>query len=120
MSAYISPVNTPLDISRRKKPKSSDMSGHSLYVLDLDGGPKRALTAVLVGDGGGQLDGVAARVEGLDDGCVLLRHVLAPDLARASHLGIVGLEILGEQQEAPDLLRLRQGLVAPADLVADQ
>src|ERR1700741_3713143 len=110
MSAYISPVSTPLEISSRKKPKSSDMGDRALDVLDVHGGFQRALAAVLVRDGGGQLDGVASRVEGVDDRRVLLRHVSAPDLAGARHLRVVGLEILGQQQEAPDLLRLRQGL----------
>src|SRR4029453_6472034 len=120
MSAYISPVNTPLEISSRKKPKSSDMGDGSLDVLDVNGGSQRALATVLVGDGRAQLDVAAARVEGLDDRRILLGHVPAPDLAGARHLRVVALQVLGQQQEAPDLLRVRQGFVASAYLVADQ
>src|SRR5262245_63226119 len=103
MSAYISPVSTPLEISSRKKPKSSDMGDGPLDVLDVHGRFQRPLAAVLVGDGGGQLDVAAARVEGLDDRRVLLGHVTAPHLAGARHLRVVGLQVLGEQQEAPHL-----------------
>src|SRR4029453_5493402 len=120
MSEYISPTSTPLEISSKKKPKSSDMSGGPLDILDVHGGAQRALAAVLVGDGRGQLDAVAPRVEGLDDRRVLLRHVPAPHLAGAGHLGVVGLQVLGQEQEPPGLLGVGQRLVAPTDLVADQ
>src|SRR4029453_6227951 len=120
MSENISPTNTPLEISNKKKPKSSDMSGGPLDVLDVHGGLQRALAAVLVSDGGAQLDGVAPGVEGLDDRGILLRHVPAPDLAGARHLGVVGLQVLGQEQEAPDLLGVGQRLVATTDLVANQ
>src|SRR5262245_66306080 len=106
MSAYISPVSTPLEISSRKKPKSSDMGDGSLDVLDVHGGLQRALAAVLVGDGGGELDVATPRVEGLDDRRVFLGDVTASHLAGARHLRVVGLQVLGQQQKAPHLLRL--------------
>src|SRR6185436_21186711 len=100
MSEYIRPTSTPLDIRSRKKPKSSDMGDGSLDVLDVNGGLQRALAAVLVGDGRAQLDVAAARVERVDDRRVLLGHVPPPDLAGARHLRVVGLQVLGQQQEA--------------------
>src|SRR5213594_1797546 len=121
MSEYIRPIRSPFDIKRQKKPRSSD-TGHrrGVDVLDAHTRLHDGLTAVLVGDGGLQLDRAAARVERVDDRRVLLGHEAPPDFSRPRHLGVVGLEVLGEQEEAPDPCRLRQGLVALADLLADQ
>src|SRR5207247_1443773 len=64
--------------------------------------PERGLPAILVGDHGRQLDRVPARVEGVDDGRVLLRDVPPADLSGAGDFGVVGVEVFGEQQEPPD------------------
>ncbi len=50
ISAYMSPMRIPLDISSRKKPKSSDTGGRSFHVLDPDARLDGGLPAVLVGD----------------------------------------------------------------------
>src|SRR6266850_5809860 len=102
MSEYMRPIRMPLVISSTKKPRSSAMDGHPLDVLDVDRGPQRPLAAILVGDGRRQLDGGAARIERVGDRRVLLGDVAAPDLARTRHLGVVGLQVLGQQQEAAD------------------
>src|SRR5713101_2778276 len=109
MSEYMSPTITPFDMSRKKKPSVSDMSRRPLHVLDLDARLDGRLPAVLVGDGGGQVDLALARVEGVDDGRVLLRDEPAPHLAGARHLGVVGLQVLVQEEEAPDLRGIREG-----------
>src|SRR6266478_7669997 len=108
MSEYMSPISTPFDISRKKKPRVSDMSRRPRHVLDLDARLDGRLAAVLVGDGGGQVDLVLTRVEGVDDGGVFLGDEAAPHLAGARHLGVVGLQILGQEEEAPDLRGIRE------------
>src|SRR6267143_1448341 len=118
--AMTTAITGPFDISRKKKLRSSDMGRRpGVDVLDLHARLHDALPAVLVGDGGLQLDRVTARVERVDDRSVLLGHEASPHLARARHLGVVGLQILGEEQEAANPRRLRQGLVALADLLPD-
>src|SRR5262245_52871220 len=119
MSEYMRPMSSPLDISSMKKPRSSDMGGHLLGGVDVHGRAHGGLAAVLVGDGRGQLHAVLASVEGVDYRRVLLGHVAPAHLAGASHLGVVGLQVLGEEQEAPDLLGLGERLVAAPDLLGD-
>src|SRR5574341_894332 len=118
------PISTPLDISSRKKPSASGMGERldrpALDVHDLHARLERRLAAVLVRDRRRQLDLVLPRVEGLDDGRVLLDDVAPAYLTGAGHLGVVGLKILGEQEAAAHLDRVRQRLVALADLLADQ
>src|SRR5215813_14619060 len=97
------PISTPFERRRRKKPNSSDMGGRSLHVLDAGPRLDRRLPSILVGDDGGQLHLGAAAVEGVDYRGVLLRHEAAAHLAGARHLRVVGLEILGEEEEAADL-----------------
>src|SRR6185436_9081069 len=120
MSAYMSPMRIPLDIKSRKKPKSSDTSGGSLHVLDPDARLDGGLPAVLVRDRRRQLDLVLAAVERADHLRILVGHVEAPHFPGARHLRVVGLQVLGEQQEATDPRRLRQCLVRLRDLLADQ
>src|SRR6266542_2925850 len=108
MSAYISPMRIPLESSSSKKPKSSDTDGRSLDVLDAGARLDGRLPAILVGDGRGQLHLVPAPVERVDDRRVLLGDEPAAHLARARHLRVVGLQILGEEQEAADPGGLRQ------------
>src|SRR2546426_2043693 len=120
MSAYISPTRMPLESSRRKKPRSSDTGGRSLDVLDPDTRLESGLATVLVGDGRGQLDLVLARVERVDHRSVFLGDEAPPHLARACDLGIVRLQVLGEEQEAPDAGGLGQRRVPLGDLLADQ
>src|SRR5437773_7406101 len=121
ISEYMSPISSPFDISRKKKPSSSGTRGHLRVDVfhphaRLEGG----LAAVLVGDGGRELHVVAARVERVDDRLVLLGHEASPHLAGARHLGVVGLEVLGQEQEPANLRGLRQRLVALADLLTDE
>src|SRR5262245_34735812 len=121
ISEYISPIRRPFDMSRKKKPRSSDTCGHlRLDVFDAHPGLHGGLTAVLERDGRRELDLVAARVERLDDRRVLLGHEAPAHLAGARHLGVVGLEVLGQEQEPAKLRGLRQGLVALANLLADE
>src|SRR6266851_4479094 len=120
MSEYMSPIRTPFDMRRKKKPKVSDMSGRPFHVLDPDPRLDARLSAVLVRDGGGQVHLAQARVEGVDDRRVFLGHVPAPHLAGARHLGVVGLQVLGQEEEAPDLRGIRERLVALPDLLGDE
>src|SRR5262245_61623792 len=120
ISAYISPIRIPFETSSRKNPKSSPTGGHPLDVLDLYPGSDRRLPPVLVGHRGGQLHLVLAAVEGLDDLRVLLRDEAPPHLAGAGHLGVVGVEILGQEQEAPDPGGVGQRRVGLGDLLGDQ
>src|SRR5262245_51841158 len=117
MSEYIRPIRRPFEISRKKNPRSSD-TGHRwcVDVLDPYARLHDGLSPVLVGDGRLELDRLPTRVEHVDDRRVLLGHEAPPHLARARHLGVVGLEVLREQEEAADPRGLRQGLVALADL----
>src|SRR5437773_1171663 len=115
-----SPMRMPLESSRRRKPRSSDTGGRSLDVLDLDPRLDGGLPAVLVGDGRGQLDLVLARVERVDHRSVFLGDEAPPHLARARDLGVVGLQVLGEEEEALDARGLGQRRVPPGDLLADQ
>src|SRR4029450_1813306 len=100
MRAYIRPVRSPLERSRKKKFSSSDMRGNPLDVRDpharLDGG----LPAVLVGDDGRELDLLGASIESVDDRSVLLENEAPPHLARPGHLGVVRFRVLGEEQES--------------------
>src|SRR5712692_10571097 len=120
MSAYMSPMRSPLDISSRKNPKSSDTGRRSFDVFDPDARFDVGLPAVLVGDARRQFDLVLASVERVDHGGVPLRHESPAHLAGARHLGVVRLEILGQEEEPPDLGGVRQCLVPLADLLADQ
>src|SRR5712692_9342456 len=120
MSEYMSPISTPFDMSRKKKPRVSDMSGRPFHVLDPNLRLDVRLSAVLVRDGGSQVDLAQARVEGVDDRRVFLGHVPAPHLAGARHLGVVGLQVLGQEEEAPDLRGIRERLVALPDLLRDE
>src|SRR6266540_623360 len=120
MSAYISPTRIPLESSSSRKPRSSSMRERSLDVLDAGARLDGRLPAVLVGDGRGQLDLVLAPVEGVDHRHVLLGNEPPPHLARPRALGVVGIQVLSEEEEAPDPQSLRQGPVALGDLLADQ
>src|SRR5262245_5564879 len=113
MSEYIRPVRIPFDIRSIANWKSSDM-GHGsgarrrLDVLDHDAGTDLGLPAVLVRDGRGDLDVTLAAVEGGNETGILLHDVPAAQLARARHLRVVCLEVLGEQEEAAGPCGLRQ------------
>src|SRR5262249_34380765 len=126
ISEYMRPISTPLDSSSSENCQSS-MHGvppgagrRRLDVLDLHARLGRRRASILVGDRRGQLDLAASRVEGVDDPRVLLGHVAPPHLARARHLGVVGVEVLGQQEEPPDPCGIRQRRVALVDLLADQ
>src|SRR3989442_13795460 len=104
----MSPMRIPLDIrSTKNRPSTSSMRDRPFDVLHAYARPERGLPAILVGDHGRQLDRVRARVEGVDDGRVLLRDVPPTDLARAGDLGVARVEAFGERQQPPDLGRLR-------------
>src|SRR5262245_9326442 len=120
ISAYISPMRTPFEIRSRRNPRSSNTGGRSLHVLDPDVGLDDGLPAVLVGDRGGQQGLVLPAVERLDHRRVFVRDVAPAHLARPGHLCVVGLEVLGEEEEPPDLRRVRQRHVALPDLLPDQ
>src|SRR5215471_18770691 len=117
---YMRPMSSPLERRRRKKPNSSDMGRRPLHILDTRSRLDRGLPPILVGDGGGQLYLGAAAVEGVDHRGVLLRHEAAAHLAGACHLRVVGLEILGEEEEAADLRAVGQGLIGFGDLARDE
>src|SRR5438105_6921370 len=72
-------------------------------LLDADVGPDGGRAAVLVGHLGFDLRPVARAVERLDQGLVLAGDVAATDLARARDLLVVGVELLVQDQEPPDL-----------------
>src|SRR5216117_1126747 len=117
----MSPMRIPLDIrSTKNRPSTSSMRDRPFDVLHAYARPERGLPAILVGDHGRQLDRVPARVEGVDDGRVLLRDVPPADLSGAGDFGVVGVEVFGEQQEPPDSGRVRQRGVALTDLLPDQ
>src|SRR5713101_2898165 len=120
MSAYISPMRIPLDIRSRKNPNSSDTAARSFHVLDVDAGLDGGLPAILVSDGGGQLDRLLASVQRIDHGSVPLGHESPAHLAGARHLRVVRLEVLRQQEEATELRGVGQGLVSRADLLPDQ
>src|SRR5437867_3079444 len=88
-----SPISTPFDMSRKKKPRVSDMSGRPFHVLDPDLRLDDRLPAVLVGDGRGQVHLVPAGVERVDDRRVFLGDETPPYLAGACHLGVVGFQV---------------------------
>src|SRR5258705_10650336 len=114
MSEYMSPMRTPLVTSASVKSQSN------MHVLDGDpGAHSRALT-VFVGDLGGDLGLGRAAVERLDHRRVLFRDHAPAQLARARDLGVVGVEVLGEQQEAPHAVGGEQALVAALDLAANE
>src|SRR6185436_16134393 len=114
MSEYMSPISTPLVTSTSVNPQSN------MDVLDGDLGSHGRALAVLVGDFGGDLGLGCAAIEGFDHGCILLGDDAAAQLPRASDLGVVGIEILGEQQETPNTRGFKQALVALLDLRPDQ
>src|SRR5258708_21016116 len=114
MSEYISPISTPLVTSASVKPQSS------MDVLDGDLRGHGPALAVLVSHFGGDLGFARAAVERIDDRGVFLRDDAPAQLARARDLGVVGVEILGEQQEAAHARRAEQAQVAFLDLGADQ
>src|SRR6267143_1667331 len=84
MSEYMSPISTPFDMSRKKKPRVSDMSRRPFHILDLDPRLDVRLAAVLVRDGGVQVDGdhgghevpLMAEGDGLADERAVLELVL--------------------------------------------
>src|SRR6185436_17730837 len=117
ISEYIKPIITPFDMSRKKKASASDMGGLSLHVLDVDARANDGLPAVLVGDARGQLHLAGAAVEGLDHRRVLLGHEPPAHLPGPRHLGVVGLEVLGEEENAADAGGLRQRRVGLGDLL---
>src|SRR6185503_11215218 len=114
MSEYISPISTPLVISASVKPQSS------MDVLNGDLRAHGGALAVLVGHFGGDLGLARAAVQRLDDRRVLLGDDAPAQLAGARDLGVVGVEILGEQQESAHARRAEQALVALLDFGADQ
>src|SRR5262245_7196612 len=120
MRAYMSPMRSPLDRRSSRKPSSSDTGGCSFHVFDVDTRLDRRLPAVLVRDGRGQLDLVLAAVQRLDHRRVLVGDEAAADLAGSRHLGVVRVQVLGQQEEATELRGVRQGLVALPDLLADE
>src|SRR2546428_3376897 len=80
---------------------------------------------VLVGDLRLDLRAVAVAVEGLDEGRVLLADVAAAHLTRPRDLLVVGVELLVQDQELPDLgplehLVLQQAAIDALDLLLDQ
>src|SRR3990170_2472416 len=119
MREYMSPIRMPLDI-RRAKNCHSNTRRRLLHILDLDARLDRRLAAVLVGDRRRQLYLIPAGVEGVDDRRVLLGDEAAADLARARDLGVIGLQVLREQEEAPDLRGVGEGPVALLDLLSDE
>src|SRR5262245_2821695 len=120
MSAYIRPMSTPLLSSSRKNPNSSGMGWHALHVLDPHPRLHGGLTAVFERDRGGELDLRSPRIERADHRLVLFRDEPTADLPRPRHLGVIRLEIFGEQEEPPDLGGRGEGLVDLLDLAADQ
>src|SRR5207248_9234735 len=110
MSEYMSPISTPFDMSRKKKPRVSDMSGCPFHVLDPDLRLDDRLPAVLVGDGCGQVHLVPAGVERVDDRRVFLGDETPPYLAGACHLGVVAFHVLDQEMEAPELGGVGMGL----------
>src|SRR3989304_1316539 len=113
MREYMSPI-------RMAKNCHSNTRRRLLHILDLDARLDRRLAAVLVCDRRRQLYLIPAGVEGVDDRCVLLGDEAAPDLARARDLGVIGLQVLREQEEAPDLRGVGEGPVALLDLLSDE
>src|SRR6266568_809544 len=120
MSEYMSPISTPFDMSRKKKPRVSDMSGRPFHVLDPDLRLDDRLPAVLVGDGRGQVHLVPAGVERVDDRRVFLGDETPPYLAGACHLGVVGFQVLVQEKEAPDLRGVGKRLIPLPDLLCDE
>src|SRR5689334_17095133 len=114
MSEYMRPISTPLATSASVKPQSNT------DVLDGDPGAQRRALAVFIGDFGGDLGLGRAVVERLDHRLVFLRDHAAPELPCARDLGVVGVEILGEQEEPPHARGPEQPLVAALDLGADE
>src|SRR5512144_1276321 len=120
IKVYIRPIMMPLDSSRRRNPKSSNTGRGLRDVLDAHARLDGRLSAILVGDARRKLGLGLPPVQRVDHRGVLVGHVAAPNLAGPRDLRVVGFQVLGEQEEAPDPRPLRQRLVAPADLVADQ
>src|SRR4029077_5371800 len=119
ISVYIRPIMMPLDSSRSRKPKSSATGRGLRDVLDAHARLDGRLSAVLVGDARRKLGLPGPPVQRVDHRRVLVGHVAPPHLAGPRDLRVVGLQVLGEQEEAPDPGGLRQRLVSPADLFAD-
>src|SRR6266446_481379 len=119
ISVYIRPIMMPLDSSRRRNPKSSNTGRGLRDVFDAHAGLDGRLSAILVGDARRELGFRHPPVERIDHRRVLVGHVATSDLAGPGDLRVVGLQVLGEQEEPPDPRPLRQRLVASADLVAD-
>src|ERR1700730_8922840 len=127
ISVYISPIITPLVISTSVNCQSRSSMGwfhqrrrRFVGAVDRHVRPNRRFASIFVGDVGDELDVALAAVERLDDRIVFLGDVAPPDLAGAGDLVVVGVELLVQQQEAPDPRRRRQAGVALADLVANQ
>src|SRR6185369_8859330 len=110
MSEYISPISTPLVTSTSVNPQSNT------DILDDNLRPHGRALAVLVGHLGGDLGFGGAAVECFDHRSVLLGNDAPAQFPGARDLGVVGIEILGEQQEAPHARRFKQALVALFDL----
>src|SRR4051794_13696150 len=83
-------------------------------------GLKPALAPVLERDLALDTNGGGARVDRLDQRRVTLVDHLAAHLAGSRQLAVVGVELLVEEQEACDPLRLRQGRVHLLDLAGKQ
>jgi len=76
--------------------------------------------AVLEGDGGVDRDRRVAAIDRVDDVAVFLADHAAAHLAGAGQLAVIGVQLLVQQQEAADALRLRQAGIHRLDLAADQ
>ena len=73
------------------------------HVADLHPRRDGALAAVLEGDLGGDVGLLRAVVERWIRGCVALGDEAAADLLRARQFAVVGVELLVQDEEAPDL-----------------
>src|SRR5436190_19670731 len=114
MSEYMSPISTPLTSSTSVKSHSN------MDVLDRDARAHGCALAVLVADLGGDLGFRSAVVKRVDHRRVFLGDHPPPQLPRARNLGVVGVEILRQQEKPPHARRVRQPLVALLDFAADQ
>src|SRR5436309_8070115 len=122
------PTTTPLATSWRKKltgaPRARARLRPSPVVLrrdQADGGADLGLAPVLVPDLRLDLQLLEARlVQGLDDVAVTLLDEAAPHLARPRQLVVVGVELLVEGHEPPDLRHPGEVPVDPPHLLAEE
>src|SRR4029450_1191367 len=125
LSEYISPIEAPLSTRANRTSRSSDILRRlpcrlgGGVAVDGDGRAQRRLAAVLESDLHGDVGRRGAAVERLDDAGVLLGDEAAADLAGTRHLGVVGVELLVQQQVALDLLNVGQGGIGLGDRLAD-